>query len=521
MTTTTATAAPALAGTPVNLAYKGLRTEKDVVTELRDAIVALNAPEPMLFRSGSQVVFLQWGRITTVGAGALISVAAKLGLKPYVMQTETDEDGVTRKPVMKVKLLPEKYARLLLDNERWFNELPELKATVDRPVFRPDGTCVTRKGYDPETRLYLTEEWPYSVPAAPTPEEVARARSFVLDDLLGDFELRDDASLAAAVAAMVSSVTVFMHGDPLPLLIHDATNPGSGKNTLARLVGVAWGGTHVGEIPGDNDEMRKRILAELASEAGSVLMDEARKEVNYGSLNTLLTSRAYSDRELGSSRTLTFENGKLWQVAGNNVTISRDLTRRSLLCMHDPKGDPTKREATRFRHTDVVAYAEKWRAHLITCLLTLVADWAAAGAPRSGHTFASYQDWAQLTGGVLERMGVAGFLGNRETINAAHAGGAEDGAFVEALARAFGTGTFTAVDAVKGDGTVGGEALVRELADHLPDQVQTTAAKRGNVVMSMGRWLAKHKGTYVQGATHRLVMADDKARPPLYRVEAV
>jgi hypothetical protein len=83
--------------------------------------------------------------------------------------------------------------------------VPTLAGIIGTPVLRRDWSLLQAPGYDPASGLYLapTVTLP-PVPDTPTPAQVTKARRFVLETLLGDFEWEDTASLANYVALMVT-----------------------------------------------------------------------------------------------------------------------------------------------------------------------------------------------------------------------------------------------------------------------------------------------------------------------------
>ena len=74
---------------------------------------------------------------------------------------------------------------------RTWPKVPALRGIIGAPVLRGDGTLLQARGYDERTGLYLAPnvELPL-VPDAPTPDEVAEARSFLLESFLHDFLTR-------------------------------------------------------------------------------------------------------------------------------------------------------------------------------------------------------------------------------------------------------------------------------------------------------------------------------------------
>src|SRR5699024_6081364 len=70
-------------------------------------------------------------------------------------------------------------------------------------------------------------------------------------------------------------------------------------------------------------------------------------------------------------------------------------------------------ERSTFRIPDLALWAQNHRAELVHAALTLVQAWLAQGAMFGAGTLGSYDDWAHIHAGILETIGVPGFLANR------------------------------------------------------------------------------------------------------------
>jgi len=100
-----------------------------------------------------------------------------------------------------------------------------------------------------------------------------------------------------------------------------------------------------------------------------------------------------------------------------------------------------------FRHPDLMVWIRANRARIVAACLTLCQAWIAAGKPRGTKTIGSYENWAQVIGGVLETVGIPGFLGNLEDMMAASdSEGAGWSAFIAAWWDRFGTASVLSAD---------------------------------------------------------------------------
>src|SRR5581483_10144943 len=65
-----------------------------------------------------------------------------------------------------------------------------------------------------------------------------------------------------------------------------------------------------------------------------------------------------------------------------------------------------------FRHPDLIGWVHANRADLVAACLSLCRGWIAAGMPRGSKHIGSFEAWSAVMGGLLEAIGVSGFLGN-------------------------------------------------------------------------------------------------------------
>jgi putative DNA primase/helicase len=164
----------------------------------------------------------------------------------------------------------------------------------------------------------------------------------------------DPASKAHALAAMLLPFVRDLIVGPTPLHLLEAPTPGTGKGLLADVICIpatGRGATVMAE--GQNDEeWRKRITASLIKGPVFILLDNLRRRLTSGSLAAALTSVTWEDRRLGVSEIITAPNRAVWLATGNNVALSDEIARRTVLIRLDAKIDmPWKR--TVFRHSDL------------------------------------------------------------------------------------------------------------------------------------------------------------------------
>ncbi len=294
--------------------------------------------------------------------------------------------------------------------------LPVLERIVHAPFFAADGRLVVTAGYDAESRTFLLLEDGLiipPVPDAPSAEDVQKARSLILDNLLGDFPFVAQADRANAVAAMLQLPARPMINGSTPNHLFEASSAGSGKGLLADCITRPFVGAHVGVIAGarEDDEWRKRISAKLREGAPVILCDNITTTIDSGSLASAITAAVWTDRVLGTNETMAVPVRCLWVMTANNPTMTTEIARRSIRTRLDAMVDrPWQRKG--FRHPNLIEWVDQHRAELIHAALMLIQAWIAAGKPKGSVTLGSFERWASVMGGILDNAGIPGFLAN-------------------------------------------------------------------------------------------------------------
>ncbi len=329
--------------------------------------------------------------------------------------------------------------------------LPILAGIVTTPVFGRGGVLLTEPGYHPDARLLYRPTVGFRltpVPDRPTTQDIAAARSLLLDDLLGDFPFTSTAERAHALSLLLLSFLRAMIDGPTPLHLIEKPTPGTGATLMVDVIATVLTGVGASVMTEgrDDEEWRKRITAKLRQIPSLILIDNLREQLDSSALAAALTAPFWEDRILGQSEMTRLPIRCAWVATGNNPTFSNEMARRLVRIRLDAHSDqPWRRDS--FRHPDLMVWVRANRGRLVAACLTLCQAWIVAGRPRGGRSIGSYEIWAQTLGGVLEVAGIEGFLGNLDEMMAASdsEGGAWR-AFVQTWWDRFGTAEVSASD---------------------------------------------------------------------------
>ena len=295
--------------------------------------------------------------------------------------------------------------------------LPTLSRVTHAPVILADHRILLTAGYDPPSLTYYAQPAclaDLEVPTAPTREEVAAARRFLLEDLFGDFPFVSDASRAhtLGLAALPSGRPLIDGPTPFHLVEKPKERTGAGLLVEVALIPATGGGTAVMTLGRSEDETRRTLTARLAGSPTVILIDNA-TELRSAALSAAITARIWTDRLVGTSRDAHLPVECVWVATGINPALSSEIAGRSVPIRLDAQMDhPEERRG--FRHPHLHEWALRERCRLMQAVLTLWQAWIAAGCPEGDETLGGFERWSRVMGGFLMVAGVEGFLQDRQ-----------------------------------------------------------------------------------------------------------
>lgn len=287
--------------------------------------------------------------------------------------------------------------------------LPVLRGVKSGPFIDAGGRVVAAKGYDRETCLYLAED------VRPVMDGWTRENvKATLLDWLTDFPFVDDASRAHAIGCFFLPFVRPMIDGATMLHMIEAPASRSGKTLLAQTLMFPALGREIslGAFPVDEKEQQKTIWADLVMGKEVMAYDNAKAMIGGAFYEMVLTSRYPSGRILGFTQSRTVANEAVHLVTRNNGESTPDIANRSVQIRIDRGlSDPTS--FTGYKHPDILAYTRENRAKLVGAALWAAREWHKAGATGPMDAPSDFREYGRVIGGILEYLGIPGFLGNR------------------------------------------------------------------------------------------------------------
>lgn len=291
---------------------------------------------------------------------------------------------------------PRESATALLQRGSWGN-LRRIVGVTEVPVIRPDGSVLTKAGYDPGIGMIYRPLADIEVIDKPTRKDIESARDALLDVVI-DFPFDSDTHRAAYLAAVLSPFARYAYRGPTPLFLVDANTRASGKTLVATTISKIATGRDlpIGVGTDDPSEQRKQITSLALSGARIAFLDNV-NELGGEVMNAVLTAVRWRDRILGGNSIAEVDLSAIWVATGNNTTLDGDMCRR-VLPIRLRAQDERPENRTNFKHPELMTWLESEWPRLAGAALTLLRGYILAGKPAVDGvtTWGSYEGWSRV-----------------------------------------------------------------------------------------------------------------------------
>jgi putative DNA primase/helicase len=275
------------------------------------------------------------------------------------------------------------------------------------PFPRPDGSIVTKPGYDAATAtLYRPAINFLSVPDQPNWAD-AKAATLILLGPFKDFPFESDADRAVCLAAILTMIARPAIDGAVPGTAVIGNQAGVGKGLLIDAIGTMATGRVLptSPYPEDNTEAVKVRLSLALCGVTAVHFDNLEEGSSYGgsAIDSALTTCVAGGRPLGRSEDV---NGvplrPCWFLSGNQVTPFKDAYRRWLpLNLRTQLETPEERDD--LEEKNLLAHVAEIRPQLVQAALVILRAHALAGRPAAATSrLGSFEVWDEIVRGAVK-----------------------------------------------------------------------------------------------------------------------
>lgn len=327
------------------------------------------------------------------------------GLSEYNRATEGFE--------FRKKSMSSYVAGTVLASEMFQQAMPQINRifTVPIPIMYEGNLTFPKEGYDERFYSWL----PSNSPKINTTMPLKDAKDIILS-IYKEFCFQSKQDYTNAVAGLL---TPFIRGlmpsfcTRTPVYGYLANRERAGKDYLAGITGIVYEGDALEEAPistsenaksNNTDELRKKFLSSLIGGRKRMHFSNNKGFINNAVFESIITAEKYSDRVLGKSEIMTFENEIDFSWSGNcGIGFTPDFANRCrFIRMFLDIEDANARV---FENPNLHNWVRANRGLILSALYTLVRNWHEQGMPEGKVPFSSFPAWARVCGGIMEAAG--------------------------------------------------------------------------------------------------------------------
>ncbi len=386
----------------------------------------------------------------------------------------------------------------IINSRRGVWKFPIVDGIITCPTIRPDGSILSKGGYDPMTRLYHEVDRHLKLAQCayqPTHADAVKSLD-TLCALLSEFPFVTPASKSVALSAII--VAVCRRSMPMaPIHIFRATTAGTGKTYLVDVISTIAMGKPCAAMAASRDEKETdaRLNGLLLAGYPIVSLDNVNGEFGSDILAQAVSGNTLALRPLGRSDIVNVDNTCTIFATGNGTRVRADLVRRTLICDLDAKMERPQQRQFGKKPVDMVM---EDRGKYVSAAIAIVRAYIDAGCPDRVPALAGFSDWSDLVCSALVWLGCDNPLETQDVASLDDPHAAE---LREMLA------CWEADIGLNRPLTVAGIVGQAQVKQELYDAILNVAADRGAINnRRFGKWLGLRRGQISSGM--RLVNGD-------------
>jgi len=343
-----------------------------------------------------------------------ITVLEKYVTPGVYAEVKNKVDG-TSKTEFKERSITAELSKTILSSDILQTSLPQINRifTIPIPIMDKKGDLTfPKKGYDERFGSWL----PTDAPDISDPNMPLEEAKQILKDTFKEFCFQSKQDYTNAISALL---TPYLRGLFLsfntraPVFFYLGNRQRCGKDYLAGITGIVYEGYALEESPicnseknggGNSDELRKKILSAFIHGRKRMHFSNNKGFIDNAVFEAITTSEKHSDRILGRSEILTFDNELDFSLSGNiGVGFTPDFANRCRFVRLFL--DIENANLREFKNPLLHVWVKENRSKIISALYSLVRNWKEKGSPKGKVPFASFNQWASVCGGIMEAAG--------------------------------------------------------------------------------------------------------------------
>lgn len=286
--------------------------------------------------------------------------------------------------------------------------------TVPIPIMYNNSLTFPKKGYDERFKSWTL----HNSPTIHTDMSLNDAK-LILYKIYNEFCFQTKQDYTNAIAGLLTPYLRGLFSNfniRTPLKGYLGNRERVGKEFCAGITNITYEGQFIEESPistgeynssGTNDELRKKLMSAFRQGRSGLHFSNNKGKMNNAVLEAALTNRVYSDRLLGTNNICSFQNEMDYSFSGNmGITLTPDLINRTIFTRLFL--DIEDANSRTFKNPNLHEWVTENRGEILSALYSLIKNWIDKGSKEGTLPFASYPEWANICGGIME----AADLGN-------------------------------------------------------------------------------------------------------------
>lgn len=322
-------------------------------------------------------------------------------------------NGKTGEIFYKKKSISGDLANTILQSSQFQERIPIIKKIYNFqiPIYFANTLQFPQERYDRRFKSWLSS----SAPKISEPEMTLEEAKEIIEFIFKEFCFKSQQDKTNAIACLLTPFLRGLFPKPntrVPLFIVEANRERSGKDFLIGVAQTLYDGYALEEAPistGDkgtnsNEELRKKIVSTLIAGKRGLHFGNNKGYLNNSVLESLITTPYYEDRILGKNELVTFSNELDLSLSGNSgMTYTPDIANRSrFIRLFLEIEDANERK---FENPALHKWVFDNREKILSALYSFVRNWFNKEKPKGSLPFASFPEWADICGGIMECAG--------------------------------------------------------------------------------------------------------------------
>lgn len=310
------------------------------------------------------------------------------------------------------KSMTSELSKTVLESPYFQDRMPKIDRifTVPLPIMHNGKLSFPKKEFDIRFNSWLSAD----APKIEDENMSLKDAKDIINKIYGEFCFKDEQDLANAIAAVITPFCRGLFSNfniRSPINFYKGNRERVGKDHCAGITGIIYEGYSLSEPPissgekgNNNEELRKKLMAAMMAGRRRLHFANNKGKINNSVFEAVTTERVWSDRILGGNTIAKFNNEIDYSLSGNtNVTLTADLENRSLFI--NLFLDIENANDRVFSNPDLHNWVTDNRGKVLSAFYSLVKNWISLGSKQGSVPFASFPEWSNIVGGIIESAG--------------------------------------------------------------------------------------------------------------------